>query len=751
MKNSVNRFFKIFSISILTLIILGFICSSFSSAKAETALQGEGEVSLETISAIKLDRQPYSIGVNEETNRIYIGLNDSLVILDGTNKQMLSKISNITFANKVLVDSKNNKVFVENSSNLCVIDGATNSVLGSIPLSFSKSFAVDTERNLIYVGQSETFYRNVNDRVAVYDEKTLNYQYRIGIPGSASTQFHSVYVSVNPKLNRIYATWSGNSSAIYVFDSNTSQLLIIGQITNGYSDFLGIDPATNYIHFANETLDGASLQSVPHLDLGTLAPATIFDSTYGVIYACRTENDSYVPFPYKLSIIDSLTNTVFATVNLGMSWGYGPHIAANSKIGEIYLTNFQQNEITIVEGLSPVRPILTSNLAVNPTRVETGKTITISYQAANLASNSTTYTPSLILNASALLQQQIQLESKEIRTIQFTTNIIVPGNYTVNAGGLTANLTVYAPTSLVTFKTNGIGNDISSATILTIDSTQYTYAQLQSLTFNWTSGSSHIINVSNSISTISSSKRYAFVDWTNANGISGGTGMYIVPSLSTTVISNWKTQYYFTAVTLYGSASGSGWYDSGTLVSATLSATTVPRMQGTQYVFTGWTGDITDSASTSNPITVTKPIVATANWKEQYLIWLIETPSGSGSINPSETGLWVDPSILSITANASSGYMFSQWISSTDSISIFNSTSTSTTANINGPGNITANFALSPTTPPTPPVTSPSSTPEVTQSPAIPEIAPAIAIIAFALATLILAVSARGFSKRRRI
>ena len=41
---------------------------------------------------------------------------------------------------------------------------------------------------------------------------------------------------------------------------------------------------------------------------------------------------------------------------------------------------------------------------------------------------------------------------------------------------------------------------------------------------------------------------------------------------------------------------------------------------GTQYVFTGWSGDASGSSSPSNPIIMNGPKTATANWKTQYYL-----------------------------------------------------------------------------------------------------------------------------------
>ena len=86
---------------------------------------------------------------------------------------------------------------------------------------------------------------------------------------------------------------------------------------------------------------------------------------------------------------------------------------------------------------------------------------------------------------------------------------------------------------------------------------------------------------------------------------------------STTVTGTYKTQYYLTVNSAYDTPGGAGWYDSGSTAYATLTSGTVSGA-GTQYVFTGWSGDATGTGLTSDAITMNAAKTATANWKTQY-------------------------------------------------------------------------------------------------------------------------------------
>ena len=165
-----------------------------------------------------------------------------------------------------------------------------------------------------------------------------------------------------------------------------------------------------------------------------------------------------------------------------------------------------------------------------------------------------------------------------------------------------------------------------------------------------------------------------------------------------TETASWTTQYYLTVDNGgYGTATGSGWYDSGSSAQAVISSNIVSGNEGTQYVFAGWTGDVSGLGPTSNSITMNSSETATATWTTQYQLTFLVTPSGSGSTTPTGTNLWVDSGPLSISVTPNSGYSFSQWIANNGSITFGNSNSMSTTANVNGPGTITAGLVANPT------------------------------------------------------
>ena len=189
---------------------------------------------------------------------------------------------------------------------------------------------------------------------------------------------------------------------------------------------------------------------------------------------------------------------------------------------------------------------------------------------------------------------------------------------------------------------------------------------------------------------------------TSPSDVVSGVSQWVTsqPTLSITGVESaqtltftWTEQFYLTVSSAYSSQTGQGWYNAGTTANAGLTSGTVSGNSGTQYVFTGWSGDASGSAfSSSNAITMSGPMTATANWITQYQVTFAATPGGSTS--PTGSNVWENSGSLSITATPNNGYTFTYWSSSSESITFNNADSTSTTAIIGGTGTITSNYTI---------------------------------------------------------
>ncbi|MCP8304865.1 MAG: hypothetical protein H3Z50_05290 [archaeon] len=141
--------------------------------------------------------------------------------------------------------------------------------------------------------------------------------------------------------------------------------------------------------------------------------------------------------------------------------------------------------------------------------------------------------------------------------------------------------------------------------------------------FSWTPGSTHTLEALSPVAGPTGTQ-YVWMSWSDGGA---QTHNIVTPSTATTYTANYKTQYYLTVVSPYGTPGGMGWYDAGTTAYATVTPLIVPGPAGTQYVFTHWSDDASGTTSPSDPITMDGPKTATANWKTQYQITFTADPS----------------------------------------------------------------------------------------------------------------------------
>jgi len=195
-----------------------------------------------------------------------------------------------------------------------------------------------------------------------------------------------------------------------------------------------------------------------------------------------------------------------------------------------------------------------------------------------------------------------------------------------------------------------------------------------------------------------SGTQYAFDYWSGDASGSTSPSNAIVMNGPKTATANWKTQYYLTVSSAYGSTGGQGWYDGGSTAYATVSPLTVAGPVGTQYVFTSWSGDASGNTSPSNAIVMNGPKAATANWKTQYYLSMVTdppgvtSPSGAGWYEPGTNATISTPAFVDITPG-SSRYRFNGWTTS-NITEIADPTRSPTTALMDEAKTITANYAV---------------------------------------------------------
>jgi hypothetical protein len=269
----------------------------------------------------------------------------------------------------------------------------------------------------------------------------------------------------------------------------------------------------------------------------------------------------------------------------------------------------------------------------------------------------------------------------------------VPG---AESSGDIVYTTTVSITAGITFYETGADTDFTG-TILTVDGTDNYSVNDFPVTYNWLTGTEHTFAYASPLVVAANNKQYA---WTSTTGLATNqSGTITVTSEGGTVTGNYKTQYHMTftqngldntaagtvltidsTTKTYGDFDVSGWFDSGTTYSYEATVSSGP---GKRFVLTGVTGP-------ASPIEASGTV--TGNYKTQYQISFAVNPTAAGTTNPAGTNIWINAGSLPIQATPSANYTFSSWSADTAAITFTSANSASTTATINGPSTITANF-----------------------------------------------------------
>ena len=150
---------------------------------------------------------------------------------------------------------------------------------------------------------------------------------------------------------------------------------------------------------------------------------------------------------------------------------------------------------------------------------------------------------------------------------------------------------------------------------LTADNQTYITDQNGDVTISNPDNSAITVTVPYSIQTAQGT-REKFSGW--SNGANSTTLTLTITSNSTLTV-YYKLQYYVTITTLYGTPTGSGWQDAGSVVKIFMPSPVNSTEEGVRYVFNDWNGDF---SGTTNPATViaARPLNITVSWTTQFYV-----------------------------------------------------------------------------------------------------------------------------------
>lgn len=325
-------------------------------------------------------------------------------------------------------------------------------------------------------------------------------------------------------------------------------------------------------------------------------------------------------------------STAYASLDIGVvDHGNGTRRIFVEWTGDASGTNYALSDAITVDGPKTAAAdwkkqyfftFQTSGLGTKTTNVYNGTTI------LGTATDATPFTSWFDENAAIQLDVDSPIYGSPTRYV-FT-------EWTGDASGSSRPLsvTVSAPKDItanyktqyeVTFTHTGLDSS-STGTVVTVNGSPKTYGDLPYSI--WVdSGTVVTYSYSSTVSSSVTGKQFSLIDVT-------GPVSPITVTSPVTVTGNYKTQYYLTVNSPYGTPTGSGWYDDGSTAYAHLNTDTVDHGNGTRRIFVKWNGDASGTGYTqSNPITMDGPKTATAVWKTQYLLTVRTSGLGTETTN----------------------------------------------------------------------------------------------------------------------
>jgi DNA-binding beta-propeller fold protein YncE len=322
---------KIFPLVFVPSLLASLMLVAFARATVDPLQQ-------EVITTITLDEEPQCIAVNEQTNRIYVGTEDGLIIIDGETDTIITEILPNIDVIALAVNPQTNRIYAaEYGDNIFVIDGSTNQQVGVIPEGIYQQYelAVNPSTNLVYIADWTTIL-GYYDKILVYNGETFTEVTQVNIPGSDEhTIIERIGLAVNPETNRVYATWSGNNS-LYVINGGTNEI-VENILPQSFSRDITVNTYTNYIYIGDAVLDCDTLEEV-------------FSDYEGDLEAVDSVNNLVYTVDYDtLYVLNGTTHGIVTFLELDWSFSsYSDCLGVNCETDKVYLVNSDDNEIPVV-------------------------------------------------------------------------------------------------------------------------------------------------------------------------------------------------------------------------------------------------------------------------------------------------------------------------------------------------------------------------------------------------------------------
>ncbi len=190
---------------------------------------------------IQVGSSPTGIGVNTQTNKIYVAneFSNTVSVIDATTNTVIKTIPVGTRPLDVDVNMQTNKIYVANynSNTVSVIDGTTDTVVSTITVGSNPQLAaVNPTTNKVFITN------NLSNTVSVIDGGSNTVVSTIPVAAGPGG------IGINTVTNKIY--YPTNSGTVQVIDGNSNAIITTISV-GGSPDYIGVNAITNKIYVAD--------------------------------------------------------------------------------------------------------------------------------------------------------------------------------------------------------------------------------------------------------------------------------------------------------------------------------------------------------------------------------------------------------------------------------------------------------------------------------------------------------------------
>ena len=442
-------------------------------------------------TVLAVGSSPRGLAVNPAGTRVYVagGLSNDISIINTTSNSVIAVVPVGTQPEGVAVNPAGTRAYVGNftSNNVSVIDTASNAVIATIPVGTApRGVAINPAGTRAYVANS------TSGNVSVIDTASNTVIATVAAGSSPRG------VSVNPAGTHVYVanTSSGNVSVIDTATNSVTTTIGVGGGPAAFGLFIATLPAaatapgapgigsatpgngTATINFTAPASDGgspiigytATCNPGSISDSGAASPITVDGLTNGTAYGCSVvatngigdgpasasvsvtpqapqvqQAFAYIPNSANnnVSVIDTVTNTVVATVGVGDEPG---GVTVNPAGTRVYVSNYLNGPNFINGSVSVIDTATntvidnmvtgrgTYSLAVNPagTRLYVTNEGTDNVSVFDAATNAFVATVAVgsfprgvVVNPSGTRVYVANNESNSVSVIDSATNVVV--------------------------------------------------------------------------------------------------------------------------------------------------------------------------------------------------------------------------------------------------------------------------------------------------------------------------------------